>query len=395
MFVLGGAIMSNHTISSNLLRIRKDRGLSQERLAEISGLSRGAYRNLEKGHAEPRTDTLKSLSAALEVPLKELFTPVRTLERVRFRSLKRLKSRDQVLAQVTRWLGDFADLEDLTGEKSAYGLKPLWADIESRKNRDIPAIASMVRESFGLSAREPVHDICGLLESMGVKVYSLFVANDAFMGLSVSEEDGGPAVIVNTWERLPVETWIFSAAHELGHLLLHLGAYDVSEEQEDKAQEIEADEFASHFLMPEEVFRKEWEETAGLSLVDRVLKVKRVFRVSWRTVLFRVAQMLPDTQRFIVWQRFNQEYKQLKKGRSLLKHDEPFGIDREIYQDPHGVRPVGVEPEGMQPHDFLEDRLSRLVRKAVEEDIISMSRASEILQMPLNQMRELSCSWVA
>ena len=78
----------------------------------------------------------------------------------------------------------------------------------------------------------------------------------------------------------------------------------------------------------------------------------------------------------------------------MLKHDEPFGIDREIYQDPYGARPVGVEPEGMQPHDFQEDRLSRLVRKAVEEDIISLSRASEILLFPLNHMRALSASLI-
>ena len=386
--------MSNNTISSNLLRIRKEQGLSQERLAEIAGLSRGAYRNLEKGCAEPRTNTLKSLALALDVPLKEFMIPVRLLERVRFRSLKRLKSRDQVLLDVSRWLSDFDELENVIGGKSEHGLKPLWSTINQEMNNDILAIAAMVREHFGLSEREPVHDICGLLESMGVKVYSISVANDAFMGLSVSEEDGGPAVIVNTWERMPVETWIFSAAHELGHLLLHLSAYDVSEEEEDKSQEIEADEFASHFLMPEKVFRKEWDETSGLSLMDRVLKVKRVFRVSWRTVLFRVAQGFPKDKRFRVWQQFNLEYK-AKKGRSLLKHDEPFGIDKEIYQDLHGIRPLGIEPEGMYPHDFQEDRLSRLVRKAVEEEIISLSRASEILQLPLNKMRELSASWMA
>ncbi len=386
--------MSNHTISANLLRTRKDRGLSQEQLAQNSGLSRGAYRNLEKGRAEPRTDTLKSIASALGVPLKELFIPGRTLASVRFRSLKRLKSRDQVLADVTRWLGNFADLEELTGEKPEHDLKTLWVAIKRKKTLEIKTVAALVRQHVGLADREPVHDICGLLESMGVKVYSVSVANDAFMGLSVSEDDGGPAVIVNTWERLPVETWIFSAAHELGHLLLHLGAYDVAEEQEDNAQEAEADEFASHFLMPEEVFSKEWEDTAGLSLVDRVMKVKRVFRVSWRTVLFRVAQGLPAERRLLVWQRFNHEFKK-RKGRSLLKHDEPFGIEREIYQTPHGARPVGVEPEGMNPHDFQEDRLSRLVRKAVEEDIISLSRAAEILQIPLNHMRELSASWLA
>ncbi len=386
--------MTNQTISANLLRIRKDRGMSQVLLADTVGVSRGAYRNLEKGRSLPRGNTLKSLALALDVPLKDLLSPVRTLERVRFRSLKRLKSRDQVLAEVTRWLCDFSDLEELLDEGHDHGLKPLWKAFKINRNRDIKDIAGKVREHFGLSDREPVHDICGLLESMGIKVYSIQVANDAFMGLSVSEEDGGPAVIVNTWERLPVETWIFSAAHELGHLLLHIGSYDVTEDKEDKNQESEADMFASYFLMPEDIFLREWNDAAGLSLYDRVLKVKRVFRVSWRTVLFRVSQLFPDHQRSFVWQRFNQESKIRRNGRALLKHDEPDGIDKEIYNDIYSSRPHGAEPEGMRPHDFQEDRLYRLVRSAIESDVISLSRASEILRISLDEMRELSASWI-
>ena len=386
--------MSAQTIAANLLRLRKDRDMTQEQLAENAGLSRGAYRNLEKGRAVPRSDTLRTLSEALKVSVKELLIPVRPLERVRFRSLKRLKSRDQVLAEVTRWLADFTDMEALLGEQPKHVLKDIWRVLARRKRLDIPAIAALAREHFELNDREPVHDICGLLESRGIKVYSLQIANDAFMGLSVAEEDGGPAIIVNTWERLPVETWIFSAAHELGHLLQHLSAYDAVEEQEDREQEQEADQFASHFLMPEVIFRKEWDDTAGLSLVDRVLKIKRVFRVSWRTVLYRIAQWQPQDRRSLLWQRFNEDYR-LRKGRSLLKHDEPYGIAREIYQDPMAARPVGVEPAPMEPHDFQMDRLSRLVRKGIEDEVISLSRGAEILRLPLEQMRELSASWIA
>jgi Zn-dependent peptidase ImmA (M78 family) len=308
--------------------------------------------------------------------------------------LKRLKSRDQVLAEVSRWLRDFAELEELTGERLGHGLPPLWRKIKRMRHRRIPEIAARVREHFGLGEREPVHDICGLLESQGIKVSSIHVANDAFMGLSVAEDNGGPAIIVNTWERLPVETWIFSAAHELAHLLLHLGAYDVTMEQEDDAQEKEADQFASHFLMPEAVFRREWEDAAGLPLVDRVLKVKRVFRVSWRTVLYRVAEGLPEDERYVIWMLFNQAYRE-QKGRSLLKHDEPQGINGEVYKDTQGARPAGIEPSGMEPHDFREDRLSLLVRRAVEQGIISLSRGAEILRLPLEQMRALSANWVA
>jgi hypothetical protein len=123
--------------------------------------------------------------------------------------------------------------------------------------------------------------------------------------------------------------------------------------------------------------------------------VKRVFRVSWRTVLYRVAVSSPEEQRFLVWKRFNEEYKRQHNGRSLLKHDEPQGITQEVYKDPYGARPVGTEPAGMESYDFREDRLSLLVRKALEQEVISLSRGAEILRLPLLQMRELSASWVA
>jgi len=381
-----------HTLGPHLLRHRKDRGLTQDQLADKAGLSRGAYRNLEKGRTEPRTETLKALARALDVGLPDLLAPAEPLRKVRFRCLKRLKSRGQVLAEVARWIRDYAELEQLTGEIPAQGLQTLVERIEGKGSLTMPALAAIVREHFGLSEFEPVYDVCGLLEAQGIKVYSVTVANDAFMGLSVAADEGGPAVIVNTWERLPVETWIFSAAHELGHLLLHLAAYDVEQEQEEPQQEKEADEFASYFLMPDVVFTREWQETSGLALVDRVLKVKRVFRVSWRTVLYRVSQRLPEDKRRFLWMRFNEEYK-AQSGRSLLKHDEPFATSKDSYQI-GGERPFGIEPEGMQKHDFQGDRLYRLVREAVEAEILSLSRAAEILQLPLAQMRELSMSWV-
>src|SRR4029079_8029249 len=97
-------------------------------------------------------------------------------------------------------------------------------------------------------------------------------------------------IAVNTWDRISVERWIFTGAHELGHLVLHLGDYEVDRKEEEARQEREANLFASHFLMPPEVFRKEWSETYGMSFVARVFKVKRMFRVSYRTVLFRLAE---------------------------------------------------------------------------------------------------------
>ncbi|MDD9984029.1 MAG: ImmA/IrrE family metallo-endopeptidase [Gammaproteobacteria bacterium] len=71
----------------------------------------------------------------------------------------------------------------------------------------------------------------------------------------------GPAVVVNTWDRISVERWIFTAAHEFGHLLLHPDENRRDATELPVQAEREADVFASEFLMPETAFATEWEET--------------------------------------------------------------------------------------------------------------------------------------
>lgn len=386
--------MDTQLIASNLLRLRKDRGKTQEAVADAAGLSRAAYRAIEKGRAEPRPDNLRAIASVLGVPLRELLTPAPRLERVRFRSLKRLKSRDQILVDVARWLHDFRELEELLDDRQPHALAPLWERVAASRRKDAAAVAAAAREHFGLGARSPVHDVCGLLEARGVKVRAVVLANDAFLGLSIAEDDGGPAVIVNTWDRLAVEHWIYSAVHELGHLLLHLAAYDVSVEDEDEEQEREAEVFASHFLMPDAAFWREWSDAAGLALYDRVLKVKRVFRVSWRAVLYRVAERVAEGERARLWQQMALEH-QRRYRRPLLKLTEPAGVAEDVFRAPRLIASAGAEPAALDVHDFQGDRLARLVRRGVEEEAISLARGAEILGLTVAQMRDLAASWVA
>ena len=385
--------MSLETLGCNLQRLRLARGLSQDKLAQVAGISRIAYINIERCQSEPRVDTVRALAKALRVRVPELLVEVPTLKRVRFRSLKRLKRREQVLIDVGQKLRDFVELEAQLKATQDKDFDALRAVASKVRQQGMPAVATAMRSYFGLSENEPVHDICGLLEHQGIKVLSVNIATDAFLGLSVSEEDGGPAVVVNTWERLPVEHWIFSAAHELAHLLLHLQAYKVDEELEDKDQERDADAFASHFLMPETVFRREWEDTVGLPLFDRVLKVKRVFRVSWRTVLFRLTEELSDpNQRKRLWIHFSKAYQQ-RNSKVLLKMDEPDGVGVEAYRALSDLHKAGPEPAGMDRHDFQGDRLWRLVRQAAMGGEITLARGAEILGIKLSDMRDLAESW--
>ncbi len=387
--------MSLNILSSNLQRLRHAQGLSQDKLALAAGISRIAYINIERRQAEPRAETVRALAKALHVRVPDLLVEAPALKRVRFRSLKRLKRREQVLIEVGRKLRDFVELETQLQTSDRKDFDALRAIAAQARGQGIPAVAAAMRAHFGLGAQEPVHDICGLLEHQGIKVLSVNMATDAFLGLSVSEEDAGPAVIVNTWERLPVEHWIFSAAHELAHLLLHLQAYQVAEELENPDEEREADAFASHFLMPEAVFRREWDDTVGLALFDRVLKVKRMFRVSWRTVLHRLSEAMPDpNQRQRLWIRFAYAYKQIN-NKVLLKMDEPHSVQADAYRALSDLHQAGPEPAGMDRHDFQGDRLWRLVRQATLGGDITLARGAEILGLKLNDMRDLAESWAS
>jgi Zn-dependent peptidase ImmA (M78 family)/transcriptional regulator with XRE-family HTH domain len=381
--------MGNRVIGSNLRRLRVSKGMTQQHLAAASGLSRVGYRNIETGRSLPRVETLRALATALEVPVRDLVAAARELRQVRFRSLRRLRSREQILAQVGQKIADVTQLEEALGDVVPFAFAGRSADVRSGSEQRAIAMAAAVREAFGRREDEPIRDICGLLESKGVKVFSLQLASSDFFGLSVGPDDGGPAVVVNTWERISVERWIFTAAHELGHLVLHLDAYDVEEASEDRHQERDANLFASHFLMPEGVFGKEWAETDGLPFVKRVLKVKRMFRVSYRTILYRLAQRQPGVN---VWRLFQNEYRQWS-GSGLGGSEEPDAArpsdDLAGVPEPRSA----AEPTRLAPEDFIHDRMWHLVRRGVEGGHISLSKAADILGLSLEQMRATTRGW--
>jgi Zn-dependent peptidase ImmA (M78 family) len=215
-----------------------------------------------------------------------------------------------------------------------------------------------------------------LLEKSGIKLYfHPFRWKEKFFGMSIAQEDGGPVIAVNNSATITIERQIFTAAHELGHLLLHPNSYDSDQVKEKISEEKEADEFASFFLLPQEGFEKKWEETKGLHWIDRVLHTKRIFKVSYRIVLHRL--VLQGNADESIYQEFSVDYSK-KYNHNLKAHFEPQGLQ---------------EPDGLVRADFMEDRLNRLVREAWEKDIISLSKAAEILSKPLADMQELVRSW--
>ena len=389
-------------LAINLMRLRKLNNLTQQDVANAAGISRVAYRNLEKGDAEPRENTLLALAKALNASALELLAPLPRLQSLRYRANKEMSEQeraqgDQVVARTGNWLHDFNELETLLGNRKPRLLK------SARKGTKPETAAAKLRKALlGDSAsRDCVPDIRELLENAGVKIHLCDFQVLEVFGLSIGEADGGPAMAINTGKKISVERQIFSIAHELGHLVLHKDSYGETAEELNDDQENEADRFAAAFLMPEKQFLAEWNENRGLHWIDAVLKTKRHFKVSYQAVLRQLIEM-GKAEYPTVYKQFRADY-ETRYGQKLHWKEEPPlnpmppASSRPRTADFQSAPPppsrIAEEPRHLDPLDLMEDRLGSLVRDALDRELITVSRAAEILDVRIEEMRERMKSW--
>lgn len=243
---------------------RRRRGMKKRELAEKIGLTEKSVSNYEAGSQEPESGTLRKLSEALRFPEAFFFgddPEIPTPDVASFRSLSKMSAsqRDSALGAgaVALLLNDWiesrfqlpdSDVPDLGREGGAWrgGL----GDASSKEPEIYPSCASaqdpeaaaeMLRAHWGIGEL-PVKNMITLLESKGVRVYSLAIDAKEVDAFSMWKS-GRPYVFLNTFKS--AEHCRFDAAHELGHLVLHRHA-----QPQGPDLEREANAFASAFLMP-------------------------------------------------------------------------------------------------------------------------------------------------
>jgi Zn-dependent peptidase ImmA (M78 family)/transcriptional regulator with XRE-family HTH domain len=243
---------------------RRRRGMTKREVAERMGVSERSVSSYEKGEQEPESSTLLRLAEALNFPEAFFFAPDPedfSPSIASFRSMSKMSSRQRHAALgsgsigllLNEWLEKRfnlpePDLPDLGREPNSL------TRLAQRENyeEDVPfpskatahdaeAAAEAFRSHWGLGEL-PVKNMIALLESRGVRVFSLAV--DAKEVDAFSMWYGGkPFVFLNTFKS--AEHCRYDAAHELGHLVLHRHGQSQGPELER-----EANAFASAFLMP-------------------------------------------------------------------------------------------------------------------------------------------------
>ncbi len=150
--------------------------------------------------------------------------------------------------------------------------------------------AGIARSELGLSPDQPVKHLIHTMESAGVLVIALpraFEKGDAFSVWGFSDDHRRRPIVIMSSDR-PADRVRLSAAHELGHLVMHqpLPASPLIHE--------EADHFAGAFLMPPDAMRQEIGTTTTL---ETFLNLKPKWGVSIQALIVRAHELGIITKR--------------------------------------------------------------------------------------------------
>jgi Zn-dependent peptidase ImmA (M78 family)/transcriptional regulator with XRE-family HTH domain len=245
----------------------------------------------ENGHRVPSKDLMEAIASTLGFepdffyePLVEEFK----VQQCNFRHLtgtsealkKRILAHCSLLTNIIRYLKKFVDLPAYDIPKISVG-----------NYHDIKQAAIYCRQEWSLTANGPIDNMVRVLENHGVITHRHTTATndiDAF-----SRYGDVTLVILNDYKQSASRSF-WDAAHELGHLVMHIDS-----DKDIRQREKEANAFAAEFLLPQAGFtrdfgirnkidwsnlfdlKQQW-KTSVAALVHRAYDLKLIEAVEYR-----------------------------------------------------------------------------------------------------------------
>ena len=333
-------------IGQRLKQARKANHLSMRALAEKAGISAMAISKYERDLDTPSSGVLLRLSQALGVSLDFLFRPQSIsveLKAYRKHAILGIKAQEAIRMQIQDWLERYLEVE------SVFPGEDLAVSLPVRKIRSIAEAedaALDLRDEWNLGL-DPIENLTQILEDQGIKI-GLVSGFDHFDACTFLADD--VPVIVSKSE-LPGDRQRFNLAHELGHLTL--------DPAEGVDPESAANRFAGALLVPAESAIFELGELRTTLDIQELHILKHKYGLSMQAWIYRAKDL---------------EIITASAAASLFKRFRVKGWHRR-------------EPGNAIPPEKPE-RMQRLVYRALAEDLISRSRARELLGGSLEWLDE-------
>ncbi|GGL05717.1 XRE family transcriptional regulator [Nocardia jinanensis] len=236
---------------ARLTQARQLAGLTKAALAAQIGISGAAVSQWESRTSPPRPDHLSRAAEVLDVPV-EFFAAGRPLAQLdgagaHFRSLRSTKAAQRAKAVAfAQQVWELAYALEKHVQFPAIDLPGFLPDDPTHLG-DTPAEAARALRAHWALGRGPIPHLVRTLEMRGIVTTMVRFAGEDTPTVNAFSTSRMPRpTIVLTPDRGDDVCWHrFTAAHELGHLVLHRDAAPG-----DLDQEREADAFAAEFLTP-------------------------------------------------------------------------------------------------------------------------------------------------
>jgi Zn-dependent peptidase ImmA (M78 family)/DNA-binding XRE family transcriptional regulator len=332
-------------------RARVLKRMTLQELADAMGVTKQALSKFETGKDTPNSTRLIQMSKLLGVKPEYFFRPYSVeLNNVEFRKQSALsaKDRDAIIEQTRDSLERYLILESFfEGE----GLPRHFSDkarYEVNSLEDAEKAAEQLRKHWRIGF-DAIENLTELLEEQGLKVVALDTP-EKFDGLCAKV--GLHSVVILNKNR-PGDRQRFTAAHELGHLVMRISP-DLDEEKA-------CHRFAGAFLFPAECVKREFGQRRAKLHIYELQSLKGKYRVSMQVVMRRA---------------FEQGVLTEAGYKSMNFLFSKYGYRKQ-------------EPGNQLPPEYPE-RFSRLAYRALAEGMVSPSKAAELLHVPLKQVLSLA-----
>ncbi len=268
----------NTNFRHDLLSLRRRMlGLSQTELAETAGISQGTLSKIEQGLKEVTMSHTETLARALHCPASFFFQTEReygsplSLHDGMFRKSASVgqKAIDKIIAELNvriahlRTLLSMVEIETEL-PRPTYELDDFAGNIEE--------IAQNVRRAW-LMPRGPVKNLMEYLERAGVIIVKCDMNGARIDGVSYQIASLPPVIFLSN--SLPADRQRFTLAHELGHIVLHRFPTP--------SMEVEANQFASAFLMPAADIAPDLQRLT----IERAAALKPYWKTSMGSLIYR------------------------------------------------------------------------------------------------------------
>jgi Zn-dependent peptidase ImmA (M78 family) len=268
------------------------------------------------------------------------------LERPVYRKRSSLPKKQEaaIMGKVQEWLERYLDVEELlpSQDMAFFDLPGCLSGERMSSMEDIERLSEKLREVWDLGLA-PIENLTALLESKGIRI--LLVEADAKFDACTYFTEGGKVPVIVVREGQPGDRQRFSTAHELGHYVIEVAAELSPELDPERA----ASRFAAAFLAPREAAYRELGRSRRALSWKEMLILKDKYGLSIQAWVYRARDL-----GIISSSTFRRAYQGLSTRH--LRLEEPGDVPAEKPQ-----------------------RMEQLVYRALAEELITRSRAAELL----------------